>query len=119
MHNKFFKTMAMGAIVMLLGIACSNKTKQANNTQNNPPSQQDRQRPPAQGERPPQQGQGQGMPSFDEMLAKMDANKDGKLAKTEVDGPLKNDFAKIDKNGDGFISAEEFKNAPPPPRGGN
>jgi Ca2+-binding EF-hand superfamily protein len=56
-------------------------------------------------------------PTFDQLLEKMDANKDGKLSKEEIKGPLKNDFAKVDTNEDGFISKEEFEKAPRPKRG--
>ena len=42
------------------------------------------------------------------------ANKDGKLSKAEVKGPLANDFVKIDANSDGFISKEELSKAPKP-----
>ena len=55
-------------------------------------------------------------PSVDEIFKQLDANKDGKLAKKEVKGPLKNDFDKIDSNEDGFISKKELKNAPKPER---
>ena len=51
-------------------------------------------------------------PSFEELLEKMDTNKDGKLAKAEIKGRLKDDFDKIDTNKDGFISEDEFKKAP-------
>ena len=44
-----------------------------------------------------------------EILKQMDANNDGKLSKTEVKGPLKEDFSKIDTNNDGFISKEEIE----------
>ena len=54
-----------------------------------------------------------------ELMTKMDANKDGKLSKDEVKGPLSNDFDKIDTNEDGYISLEELNNAPKPERGGN
>lgn len=57
----------------------------------------------------PKQG---GAPSFDALLAKMDANKDGKLAKAEAKGPLSADFDTIDSNKDGFITAAEMSNAP-------
>ncbi|GAB5419118.1 MAG: hypothetical protein Crog4KO_06260 [Crocinitomicaceae bacterium] len=50
-------------------------------------------------------------PSFKELLKDMDANKDGKLSKREVKGPLKNDFDKIDANKDGFITKEEFESS--------
>ncbi|MFD0836206.1 EF-hand domain-containing protein [Mariniflexile aquimaris] len=62
-------------------------------------------------------GQG-GQPSVEKLLAEMDANKDGKLSKTEVSGPLKNDFSKIDTDNDGFITEAELKNAPKPERQG-
>ena len=47
-------------------------------------------------------------PSFEELLEKMDANDDGKLAKDEVAGPLAKDFNRIDTNEDGFISENEL-----------
>ena len=42
----------------------------------------------------------------------MDANKDGKLSKKEVKGPLKDDFKKIDANEDGFLSKKEIEKMP-------
>lgn len=62
-------------------------------------------------------GKQQGPPNFAQLLAEMDANKDGKLAKSEVKGPLLNDFSKIDTNEDGYISEEEFEKAPKPEGG--
>jgi len=53
-------------------------------------------------------------PSVDEIFAKMDADKDGKLAEAEVDGPLKEKFAVIDADADGFITKEEMAAAPKP-----
>ena len=55
-------------------------------------------------------------PSFSQLLKEMDANEDGKLAKDEIKGPLKNDFAKIDTDKDGFITEKELKKAPKPER---
>ena len=37
---------------------------------------------------------------------------------SEVNGPLVNDFSKVDTDSDGFISESEFKNAPRPQRNG-
>lgn len=53
-------------------------------------------------------------PTFSELLKQMDKNEDGKLAKAEIKGPLKDDFDNIDTDGDGFISEKEFKKAPKP-----
>ncbi|WP_253822036.1 DUF1566 domain-containing protein [Vibrio sp. 99-8-1] len=46
-------------------------------------------------------------------MINMDRNGDGKLSKSEVQGPLKNDFNRIDKNGDGYITEDEL---PEPPK---
>ncbi len=56
-------------------------------------------------------------PTFSELLKEMDANKDGKLSKKEIKGPLKDDFSKIDTDEDGFITEKEFKKAPKPKGG--
>lgn len=53
-------------------------------------------------------------PSFAEIVKELDANEDGKLEESEVKGPLKDDFSKIDTDEDGFISEEELENAPKP-----
>lgn len=55
-------------------------------------------------------------PTIEELFKKMDANKDEKLSKEEVKGPLKDDFTKIDTNKDGFLSKDELKKAPKPER---
>lgn len=65
---------------------------------------------------PPQGQEGQKPPTIEELFKQMDANKDSKLSKSEVKGPLKDDFAKIDLNKDGFITKEELKKAPRPER---
>jgi Ca2+-binding EF-hand superfamily protein len=59
----------------------------------------------------------------DELIADLDANKDGKISKDEARGRLKEDFDKIDLNKDGFIDREELikaasKRLNPPPRPG-
>ncbi|ANW95776.1 hypothetical protein AXE80_05545 [Wenyingzhuangia fucanilytica] len=56
-------------------------------------------------------------PNFTQILQHMDANKDGKLSKDEVKGPLKDGFSKLDTDEDGFISEQEFDNAPRPTNG--
>ena len=65
----------------------------------------------------------QGPPCFERLLSEMDTNKDNKLSKSEIKGPLKNDFSKADLNKDGFITKEEFDKMPKPkgkgPRGKN
>ena len=55
-------------------------------------------------------------PNIETIFAQMDANKDGRIAKSEAKGPLSKDFSTIDANNDGFISMEELKNAPKPER---
>tara|TARA_R110002050_G_scaffold195593_2_gene330464 strand:+ start:5630 stop:5950 length:321 start_codon:yes stop_codon:yes gene_type:complete len=67
----------------------------------------------------PQKPQGQkgGPLSVEELFVKLDTNKDGKLSKKEVQGPLKKDFSKVDTNGDGFLSKEEIEAAPKPKQG--
>lgn len=56
-------------------------------------------------------------PQVERIFNEMDANKDGKLSKNEVKGPLLNDFMRIDMNSDGFLSKEEVAEAAP--RNGN
>jgi hypothetical protein len=46
----------------------------------------------------------------------MGINDDGLLSKSEVKGPLLNDFDKIDTNQAGFISHFELENTPKPNR---
>ena len=52
------------------------------------------------------------------LMRRMDTNKDGKLSKDEVKGPLQQDFSKVDTNDDGFLSKEELEKAPKPKRQG-
>jgi Ca2+-binding EF-hand superfamily protein len=62
------------------------------------------------------QERGKKPPTFNDLLEKMDTDKNGKLSKNEVRGPLKEIFNKIDSNEDGFISKKEFEKAPKPKR---
>ncbi len=91
--NKVIRTFVLGAVALSMS-ACATQKDQAGNNQ--------------------RQG---GRPDFSQILSEMDANNDGKLSKSEVKGPLLNDFSKIDTNGDGFISKEELSNAPKPQQG--
>ena len=56
-------------------------------------------------------------PSVNELFRNMDRNKDNKLSKGEVRGPLSKDFDRVDKNSDGFLSRDEIKKSNPPRRG--
>ncbi len=89
----------IAVFVMLLAMGCNSQKSTANADANRP----------ARGER----GQ---PPSVDDVF-KMDANKDGKLSKDELKGPLARDFSKIDTDNDGFITRKELENAPKPERG--
>jgi len=59
-----------------------------------------------------------GPPSIENLFKQMDADKDGKLSKTEIKGPLKDNFDKVDANNDGYLSREEIEKAPKPKRKG-
>lgn len=111
MSTNLFKMISFG-LILILG-ACSQKTSNA--TSDSTPQSKSDNRP----DNRPNKPRGE-RPTFSDLIAKMDQNKDGKLSESEVEGPLKNDFSKIDINNDGFITADEFKNAPTPrPRRGN
>ena len=53
-------------------------------------------------------------PTYSQLLKELDKDEDGKLSKSEIKGPLKENFDKIDTDEDGFISEAEFKKAPKP-----
>lgn len=53
-------------------------------------------------------------PNADEIFEMMDADENGLLEESEIKGPLKNDFLKIDTNEDGYISKEELEESPKP-----
>ncbi|MEP4532965.1 MAG: hypothetical protein ABJ004_07760 [Cyclobacteriaceae bacterium] len=95
--KKTLKTTTWVVMVLTMTIACSSQKNQTSN-----------QRPSGQ----------QGPPSAAQLISEMDTNKDGKLSKSEVKGPLANDFSKIDSNSDGFLTQDELKNAPGPQRNG-
>jgi peroxiredoxin len=69
------------------------------------------------GRRPgPPQGRGGKAPTADELLNRMDKDNDGKISEAEAEGPLKNDFKRLDKNSDGFLTKDELAHAGPPPQ---
>ena len=98
-------------LAILLLSACSQKsTSTAASTAQGSSTQADQRSGERKGKRE--------RPKFADLLSKMDVDKDGKLALTEVDDRLKERFPQIDTNQDGFLTEEEFKNAPKPQRGG-
>jgi hypothetical protein len=58
-----------------------------------------------------------GAPDPNQLFAEMDRNKDDRLSRDEVRGPLQNDFDRFDTNNDGFLTRDELTNLPPPPQG--
>jgi HlyD family secretion protein len=58
-----------------------------------------------QSQRPPDQGGGK-MPSSGDFISRFDKDNDGKISKSEFQGP-ENFFSQLDKNGDGYISKDE------------
>jgi len=95
-----------------LSFSCkSNKVQTTDASQNAEVRNNDRGDRPARGER-------KARPSVEEVF-KMDVNNDGKLSKIEVEqeANLLRGFDSIDTNSDGFITVEEFQNAPKPERG--
>jgi hypothetical protein len=57
-------------------------------------------------------GQGGNMPSFGGFISMFDKDNDGRLSKSEFQGP-ENFFSRIDRNGDGYISTDEAPQGPP------
>lgn len=104
-------------ITIISLVSCGSKKKKETETSTEIKQEMPHNEAPRQGreegDRP------EGPPDFSKIIEDMDANNDGKLAKTEVEGPLAEDFDTIDTDADGFISETEFDKAPKPePRGG-
>ena len=109
MKNLIFTSLVAS---ILLSIA-SCKTKKTV-VQNDPPAnKQELASQHGKGQRPNRQRR---TPA--QMLTQLDANKDGRLAPSEVKGPLKNRFNSIDTNKNGFLSLKELRAAPRPSRRG-
>jgi hypothetical protein len=77
----------------------------------------------AQQDSPPPMAPGGGLPSPEQIVAFMDADKDGLIAKDEAKGPLAQHFDFIDADKDAKVSLAELKTAmaamrpPEPPQG--
>ena len=65
---------------------------------------------------PPPRGHGEGPPQGGSFIERLDKNGDGKVSKEEFDGPAEH-FAHFDRDGDGAITEDEAPKGPPPPRG--
>ena len=105
------KYLLLAFLAIILMASCSSKKELE--TIDTPTAEAQSQR-----ERGDREGRRGAPPSVDEVF-KMDKNGDGLLAKSEVQGRLLERFETIDVNEDGFISKEEFTNAPRPQRRGN
>ncbi|MEM5564456.1 YHYH protein [Psychroserpens sp. AS72] len=91
-NSKFFRIVLLSFICTMIMVSCKQVTK---SSENNNTNEFEEERPSVAG-----------------LLSEMDTNNDEKLSKSEVHGPLLNDFSKIDKNDDGFLTKEELESAP-------
>jgi hypothetical protein len=62
-----------------------------------------------------QKGRMRGAPSGEDFVRRLDRSGDGKVSKSEFDGPAGH-FRRLDRDGDGFLSANEAPQGPPPNR---
>ncbi len=113
------KQLIILAVVSFIAFSCKSK-ESVNNNANEPQMESrsaDQGSKGKRGERPTRGGDRKGPPSIDEVF-KMDVNGDNRLSPSEVsESPMARHFTEIDSNNDGFISKEEFQNAPRPQRG--
>ena len=76
--------------------------------------------PPGAGGQPPRDGQmgpgGQGRPTHDDWMKRLDANGDGKLDAAELQAAIDFSFTTWDKNGNGIIDVGEMPRPPRPPQ---
>ena len=65
-------------------------------------------------QRPPSQDQRMGQPpSGEDFVRRLDRNGDGKVSKSEFDGPARH-FRTLDRDRDGYLSTDEAPQGPPP-----
>ena len=64
----------------------------------------------------PPNGERRQAPSTAQLLEMMDQDGDQKISKAEAKGPLQNDFARLDVNGDGQLTKEELSKTGPSKR---
>ncbi len=105
---RIMKKPAFGAIViaLILLAACQSTSEVSNSeVQSRQPN-----RERTQG-RPLQEGR-RGL-SADQLIADMDKDNDQQLSQNEVEGRLKEDFSRIDTNGNGFLTKEEIESGRP------
>jgi len=58
-------------------------------------------------------GNGREAPTAADFVKRLDKDNDGKVSKSEFDGPAEH-FSRLDKNSDGYISKDEAPAGPPP-----
>ncbi len=78
-------------------------------------------KPTARGQRPGgfggMMGESMGPPPRGNFVRRLDRNGDGKVSRSEFDGPAEH-FGHLDRNRDGFLSEQEAPTGPPPGRNG-
>lgn len=116
--NKKFSIIAFGLLVSFIFMtSCKSKQTTETSTTTSQKVEKKRDATSTSTDSRPDRRNGGDRPNHEDMFVKMDTNNDGKLSKSEAQGPFKNDFSKIDTNGDGYLTKEELKNAPRPERG--
>ena len=102
-------------VIGFLAVGCSQKTTEVPTADRPGVNTPDRRN--GEGRQGARNGQQRQRPQFADLLQQMDGNGDSQISKAEAKGRLAQDFVRIDSDGNGQISAEEFKNAPRPASG--
>jgi len=114
MKKQFLSVLALGLVVTIM--SCKSTSDSGTVDTQGPENMERREgRPEGGGE----QGQRPERKSASQLIAEMDANTDGKLSASEVKGPLKDHFSRIDADGDGFLTETEIENGKPQGKGGD